>query len=118
MSGSFKWAKVVLTDGTKLRIVRVHDDGKGVRFYANNGPKVVLIAAVPGMRVKAWGGYGPRNPDGSRGPKQGAVLDGSLPYTFASLELLQSCGCGNPLKAFRPPNEWEAEALTAHEALA
>lgn len=112
-----KWAKVELTDGTKLRIVRVHDDGKGVRFYANNGPRVILIAAVAGMKVKAWGGFGPRQPDGRRGPKLGAVLDGALPDTFASLELLQSCGCGNPLKAFRPPIDWEPEAATAHEAL-
>lgn len=108
-----KWAKVELTNGTKHRIVRVHDDGHGVRFYVNDGPRVRLLAAAPGLKVKAWGGFGPRTPDGKRGPKQGAVLDGMLPPTFASLELLQSCGCGNPLKAFRPPIDWEAVEVEA-----
>ena len=101
------WARVTTTDGQVFRICRVHDDGAGLRFYVNRGRVPSLLAAAPGLRITAWGGFGPRTPDGRRGPKLGAEFDGPLPDPIQSCERIDSCGCGNPLKTFRPPIEWE-----------
>lgn len=90
-------------DGKVYRLARIVDeDGQGVRIFVNRGSQIELVSATRGAKVTAWGGYGPRTPDGRRGPKLGGQFSGPL-VDVAEVERLESCGCGNPLKAFRPP---------------
>jgi hypothetical protein len=51
-------------DGTAYRLARIVDeDGQGVRVYVNRGSQIVEVSRAR-REGEAWGGFGPRTPDG------------------------------------------------------
>ena len=101
-----------MDDGTVWKPVLVHDDGQGIRFYGSLRGRVKLIGAQYGMRIVSFGER-PKRVAGQPMPDRApTVFSGPLPVGFASIERLETCGCGSVLKNYQPPNTWE-ELTTA-----
>jgi hypothetical protein len=95
-----------MTSGEVLEPVRVHDDGRGVRFYVSERGGVRLLGSVYGGRIRSWGEKRRLVAGGPRVTLP-AEIDGGLPSTILSFEPLRGCQCGHPIKKFRPPIAWE-----------
>jgi len=110
------WARLTMADGAVLKPVLVHDDGNGLRFYATRNGRVYLAAAAPGLRIISFGERPKRQPGQPRPDKRPVAFQGTVPWPITSVERLETCGCGSPLKSFRPPREWETEPASQPSA--
>jgi hypothetical protein len=104
------WARVTMRDGAVLKPVLVHDDGIGLRFYATRHNRVYLLAAAPGLRIVS---FGERQPGASRKDRKPVVFDGVVPAEIATIERLETCGCGSALKGYMAPREWETPSVVS-----
>lgn len=104
-----RYANVTLDTGEVLGPVGLHQDGYGLRFYVSERGRIRLLAAIPGGSIGEWGVKNVlRDETGKRvAVTRSAVIRGDLPSSFAHVEYRGGCQCGHPLKAFRPPFDWE-----------
>lgn len=102
-----RWADVTLKTGESFSPVKVHDDGRGVRFYAYSKERggIFLLASVRGARVTSWGEKR-RGPDGKRIVLPVAI-SGDLPESFETMAYRGGCQCSHALKNYGPPRAWE-----------
>lgn len=107
-----QWARITMRDGATIKPVLVHDDGIGLRFYASRNGRVYLLAAASGLRIVSFGERPKRMAGQPRPDRLPVVFSGVMPAEIATVERLETCGCGSPLKAFRVPNEWETTAVS------
>jgi hypothetical protein len=92
--------------GEVVEPVKVHDDGRGLRFYASVNRQIVLLGSSYGAKIASWGEKR-RLVQGGPRVELPAKIEGSLPETIESFEALKGCQCSAPVKAFRPPTAWE-----------
>lgn len=104
-----RWATVTTSDDVVHTPVGIHQDSVGLRFYVSDRGRISLLASIPGGEIRQWGlKTVERDANGQRvAVHRSAVILGDLPETVTHVEYRGGCQCGHPLKAFRPPVDWE-----------